>query len=316
MREQDLQIIGDLGLEKSNGAKLSPALSYLASLGSDESRRVMACALDRVAAMVGADSFTAVPWEKIRFQHVAMIRAKLAAEPISFGHANQCLVAIRRVSLHSMRMGLLDPGAYQQIAACEGIKGSRLPKGRFLDMGEIASLFASTYRRRQELTGLRDRAFLSLCWGMGLRVTEAIGVKAPETDGEALRVTGKGNKQREIPYAPNVRRHIDAWKERAKIAEGPLLRAINKGGRVSCDAINAVSLRRVCERLARAAGVARFTPHDLRATYATMLLESGVDALIVQNLLGHARVDTIQAYDRRPAAAARSAVNFLLVPGP
>lgn len=305
-----------LDLERKREGRLSPALSYLASLGSEESRRVMASALDRVAGLMGADSFRDVPWERLRFEHVAMIKAKLSAESISFSHANQCLVAVRRVSLHGMRLGLVDPGAYQQIAACEGIKGSRLPKGRFLDGGEIFALFSTTHNRRQPLTGARDRAFLSLCWGMGLRVTEAIGVQLAQLSGDSLRITGKGNKEREIPWAPNVRAHLSRWAETASLGEGgPVLRAINKGGGVSGRAINAVSLRRICEKLAAASGIDRFTPHDLRATYATMLLESGVDALIVKNLLGHARVDTVQAYDRRPAAAARSAVNFLLVPG-
>jgi integrase/recombinase XerD len=296
------------------GEKLSPALSYLASLGSSESRRVMASALDRVAAMMGAANFREVPWERIRYEHVAMLRAKLSGEAISMGHANLCLVAVRRVSLHGMRLGIIDPGAYQQIAACEGIKGTRLPKGRFLDGGEIMALYGATHAASKPLSGLRDRAFLGLCWGMGLRVTEAINVAAQEVTGEALRVTGKGNKEREVPWAPNVQRHLVKWCESAAIESGAVLRAVNKFGTVAPGSISAVSLRRICEQLADASGVARFTPHDLRATYATMLLESGVDALIVQRLLGHARVDTVQTYDRRPATAARAAVNYLLVP--
>ena len=302
------------GIIRGEKGTISPAVAYLASLGSAESRRVMACALDRVALMMGAPNFREVPWERIRYEHLAMLKAKLTGEEIGLSHANLCLVAVRRVALHGMRLGLLDPSAYQQIAACEGIKGSRLPKGRFLDGGEVMALYGATYSERKEISGVRDRAFLALCWGMGLRVAEAIAVDASECEADTLRVTGKGNKEREVPWAPNVQRHLSRWREAAAIESGPVLRGINKFGKVSPAAISAVSLRRICEKLAEAAGIARFTPHDLRATYATMLLESGVDALIVQRLLGHARVDTIQTYDRRPATAARAAVNFLLVP--
>jgi integrase/recombinase XerD len=311
----DIVFVGNEIGELQERSSLSPALSYLASLGSAESQRVMASALDKVASMMGAESYREVPWHKMRYEHLVMIRAKLTAEPISFSLANQCLVAVRRVCLHGMRLGFIDPGAYQKIASCEGIKGSRLPKGRFLDGGEVFALFANTYSRKHKLAGARDRAFLGLCWGMGLRVTEAIGIQVEDAEGQTLRVTGKGNKEREVPFPPNVVAHLRSWIDSAGLKSGPVLRAVNRGGKVSGNRINAVSLRRICDRMSHTAGISRFTPHDLRATYATMLLENGVDTLIVKNLLGHARVDTVQHYDRRPATAALAAVNFLLVPG-
>ena len=315
--------MGDLqpwiGLGVLRHEQLDPALSYLASLGSDESRRVMRSALDRVALLVGvnpksAAPFRSVPWAQIRFEHVALIRAKLGQEPISFGHANLCLVAIRRVALHAMRLGLMEPGDYEQIRACDGIKGTRLPKGRSLDGGEIHALFGATHRHRRPAVGARDRAILSLCFGLGLRVAEAVGVQAEDINGDALRVTGKGNREREVPYKPEFRAHLDQWLERAELAAGPFLRSFTKGGTVREGPIHTASIRRICVGLAKAAGIDRFSPHDLRASFATTLLENGIDPLIVQRLLGHARLDTTAGYDRRPRTAALAAVLVLPCP--
>jgi integrase/recombinase XerD len=147
--------------------------------------------------------------------------------------------------------------------------------------------------------GLRDRAILEVLYGAGLRVSELTGLDVDDLDlaGGSLRVLGKGGKEREVPIGRHARAALESYLTRARpILAGPRTRGAvflnTRGGRLT---------RQSCARLlaahAAAAGVGRrVSPHDLRHSFATHLLEGGADVRVVQELLGHASVATTQIY--------------------
>lgn len=147
--------------------------------------------------------------------------------------------------------------------------------------------------------GLRDRAMLELAYGAGLRVSELCGLSldALLTDQQLVAVRGKGGKQRVVPYgrpaARALSRYIDAG--RPRLSEGrvsPHLFLNARGGRIS-----RVGFFKRLKSYAAAAGIARrVSPHVLRHSFATHLLEGGADLRLVQELLGHADISTTQVY--------------------
>jgi integrase/recombinase XerD len=154
------------------------------------------------------------------------------------------------------------------------------------------------------IAALRDRALLELLYAAGLRISEALGLDGDDMDlaGGSVRVTGKGDRERVVPVGDVA----VAWLDRYVEIGRPVLAA---GGRAPTSRGGPVFLsdrgRRLgrhhawatVKRAAAAAGLgARVSPHTLRHSYATHLLEGGADLRVVQELLGHASISTTQIY--------------------
>lgn len=140
----------------------------------------------------------------------------------------------------------------------------------------------------------RDMAVISLCYGAGLRISEALAVTRSDLEASALRVTGKGGKTRIVPLIAAVRRAIDTYLGLSPYTPGPdepLFRG-KKGGVLSPRLIQ---LR--MQQLRGALGLPpSATPHALRHSFATHLLGRGGDLRTIQELLGHASLSTTQIY--------------------
>jgi integrase/recombinase XerD len=147
-------------------------------------------------------------------------------------------------------------------------------------------------------TGMRDRAVLELLYASGARVSEvsALDVSGYDPHAGTVRVMGKGSKERLIPVHAEAQTRLDAYIEHARPA---LLRKptealflSSRGNRLSTDAIR----RMLKKHLAAAGASLDISPHDLRHTFATHLLENGADLRTVQELLGHVALSTTQIY--------------------
>ena len=171
----------------------------------------------------------------------------------------------------------------------------RLPHA--LTRDDVEALIA--HPQGEEPLALRDRAMLELAYGSGLRVSELVGLLRSHVDlgGKALQVTGKGDKQRVVPFGRAAARALQAWLERGR----PQLAAHARHEAVFTNARGGMLSRmgwwKVLRAHARGAGVtARVHPHALRHSFATHLLEGGADLRVVQELLGHASISTTAIY--------------------
>jgi integrase/recombinase XerD len=147
--------------------------------------------------------------------------------------------------------------------------------------------------------GLRDRAVLEMLYGAGLRVSELVGLDVDdlEMDEGSVRVLGKGSKERDVPLGRYARAALAAYLTRGRpsLATARSRSALflnQRGGRLSRQGCAKILAAHV-----RSAGIGkRVTPHTLRHSFATHLLEGGADVRVVQELLGHASVATTQIY--------------------
>ncbi len=291
--------------------------AYLASLQSPASRRAMRSALNQVGRILtsneGADAFT-VPWTRLRYEHMSALRAHLAIhyQPAS---ANTLLSAVRGVLRNAWQLGALDTDSYMRAVAVKSVRGTRLPAGRALNPGELRALFGVCASDRKP-AGARDAAAFALLFGAGLRRSEAVSVQLDEYDREtgALTVTGKGNRQR-IVYATNGGADaLKAWIAVRGDHDGALLAPVNKGGTVQPRSMTAQALMYRLKVRARQAGIAPCSPHDLRRTFVSELLDAGADIATVQRLAGHASPATTARYDRRGERTKERAAQMLIVP--
>lgn len=158
--------------------------------------------------------------------------------------------------------------------------------------GELMGNAVST----DEVHFLRDSAMLEFLYATGVRVAELVGLDIGDIDlaRRTARVTGKGNKQRVVPFGNAAAEALEAWlgSGRGQLAgDTEAVFVGTRGGR-----IDARQVRRVVERAAQVTGQSGLTPHGLRHSAATHLLEGGADLRMVQELLGHSSLQTTQVY--------------------
>ncbi|HEY4029753.1 MAG TPA: tyrosine-type recombinase/integrase, partial [Caulobacteraceae bacterium] len=176
-----------------------------------------------------------------------------------------------------------------------------LPRPVTEDQARSLLLEAGEDDRREPWELLRDEAVLTLLYGCGLRISEALSLKrsdAPLRD--SLRVVGKGSKERVVPVLPVVREAVDAYLAVLPFTlapDAPLFRA-KRGGPLGPRPVQAL-MQRLRGRLGLPASA---TPHALRHSFATHLLGAGADLRSIQELLGHASLSTTQRYTAVDAA--------------
>jgi integrase/recombinase XerD len=266
--------------------------------------------LDRYAAALAASGRTAIG--EVTTQDVAAFLAGLRAgdadhPPLAASSAGRAVVAVRGLHAFAAAEGLTpaDPARPVRPPA----PARRLPKA--ISVAEIERLLQAA-GTGDGPAPLRDRALLELLYGTGARISEAIGLDIDDLDlagGEdaagvrvpaAVLLAGKGGRQRMVPVGSYAREALEAYLVRARptfamaARRGPASPAVflnARGGRLTRQGAWA-ALRAAAGR----AGLGEVSPHTLRHSFATHLLDGGADVRVVQELLGHASVTTTQVY--------------------
>ncbi|TMR27882.1 site-specific tyrosine recombinase XerD [Actinomadura geliboluensis] len=218
--------------------------------------------------------------------------------PLSAGSAARALVAVRGLHRFALREGLAARDPAHDVKPPTPPR--RLPKA--ISLPEVERLLAAAAGPsgdRGAARGLRDRALLELLYGSGARISEAVGLDVDDLDlrDGIARVAGKGGKARVVPIGDYAREAVDAYLVRARPElagagrGGPALFLNARGGRLSRQGAWMV-LRAAADR----AQLSEVSPHTLRHSFATHLLDGGADVRVVQELLGHASVTTTQVY--------------------
>lgn len=264
----------------------TPGFVYLARI-RPASRRVVELRLRQCVRLITADEIPpeSFPWELLDVGHVGALTSAVR-ERFAPSTGRAILVALRGVLRACWQCGCYAWEDYEKRAdAFARIEGVRLRRGRALAPREVSALHRGA--------SARDRAMIALLFGAGLRRSEAVSVTWERFDGEALRVIGKGDRERRVP--------LPAWAVRSLVAvrpanaTGPVLRLGVEGLRSA--------LRTLADRL----GLAKLTPHDARRTFISELLDV-TDAATVAELSGHASLEQLRHYDRRGERAASDAV--------
>lgn len=215
--------------------------------------------------------------------------------PLTAGSAARTLVAVRGFHKFVVREGLLDTDPARVVRPPS--PPQRLPKA--LPLSDIEAILGAAGAAGTTLA-IRDRALLELLYGTGARISEAVGLDVDDLDIEQglVRLRGKGSKERLVPVGSYAREACGSYLATARPAvyrqgrSGHALFLNARGGRLSRQ-----SAWTVITAAARRAGISvDVSPHTLRHSFATHLLDGGADVRVVQELLGHASVTTTQIY--------------------
>jgi integrase/recombinase XerD len=215
--------------------------------------------------------------------------------PLSASSAARAVVAVRGLHRFAARDGIVAADVARAVRP--PVPPRRLPKAISVD--QVERLLAAAGFDQTPLA-LRDHALLELLYGTGARISEAVGLDVDDLERGTAAVTlrGKGGRQRIVPIGSYALRAVDDYLVRAR----PALAAVGRGTpRLFLNARGGPLSRQsawvILRSAAEKAGLAtRISPHTLRHSFATHLLDGGADVRVVQELLGHASVTTTQVY--------------------
>lgn len=285
----------------TDATHINPALLWLSTL-SPAGRRGMQSQLKCCAALLNNDSDIATyPWHSLDYGAVMQVRASLMDQGYAVATINMALSALKSVANTAFNLGLLDATTLTTIKTIKRASGDPKRQGRALTKAEIRAMLHAAgdfvIARCQ-----RDRAILLLLCGAGLRAGELVSLDIDDVDipqGILHVRQGKGRKNRDIHLAGKVRKQLASWLKARGDHPGPLFTRISRAGRPGTQPLTKTGLTGVLMQLRAIADISYFTPHDLRRTFITQLLEQGADLNIVRQLAGHADVSTTTRYDCR-----------------
>jgi integrase len=298
-----------------------PSRVYLSTLALG-SRRTMAAALELLAAVISEGmSWPAVgahelPWHLLRFNHTQAAATELssAARGLAPGYVKKIISALRGVLKTAWKLGQMTAEDYHRAVEIKLPRAGRaLLSGRALEVDEMALLLGALEQDTRPVAR-RDAALVALLFTVGLRRSEAATLDLADLDiaTQTVKVChGKGNKAREVPVSPSVWPLLEAW----------LRVRGNEPGALFCPQASSMepdsfaqrhltdqAVYVIMRRLAKRAGVARFSPHDLRRSAATHMIEAGGNIASIARVMGHTSTDQSARYDRSGVAAMRRVV--------
>ena len=296
-------------LDEYRPPKVSPVEVYL-SRHKKASHPSLKCGLRGVARALGARTESgklvdidihAFPFHLLRADLIDPLFQRLG-ETYGARSLNRMMSSVRGVLKAAWRMNLIDTEDYQRIEI-ESESVSKLPPaGRVLEIEEIEKLAAAAMEL-PEPQRYRDLALLTCMYAGGCRREEvsALQIDFYDIRNGQLRVVGKGDKHRFTYIASQWRPFLEPWWHRRKDAvddvADPLFVRYTRSS--SGMPLGKAGVNHVVADLVKRAKIKPCSPHDLRRSFATHLLDAGADLLMVQKLMGHASVDTTKIYDRR-----------------
>ena len=260
----------------------------LDSVTSAHSRRNYAKALDLLFALAAGRPLT----------RSLLMQYRAAMDGLAPSTVNVRLSAVRKLISEARKNGMLSAEDAANLADIPNIrqKGTRL--GNWLTKEQARELLAVP--DRSTLKGKRDYAILALLLGCALRRRELASLTLEdivmrENRWVIIDLLGKGGRIRAVAIPVWVKHGINAWQIAAKIEEGPLLRSVNKVGKVG-ESLSDWTIWSVVTESAKQIGIERFGAHDLRRTCAKLCRKAGGDLEQIKFLLGHSSIQTTERY--------------------
>ncbi|MCT9930544.1 site-specific tyrosine recombinase XerD [Planotetraspora sp. A-T 1434] len=284
--------------------------SYLAHLAVERGlaantlasyRRDLRRYIDHLAAR-GLDTFAQIAESDVVAFLTSLREGDDEHQALVASSAARAVSAVRGLHRFALREGVSGHDPAHEVRPPRQLR--RLPKA--ITVAEVERLIAASGPEDAPLT-LRNRALLEVLYGTGARISEAVGLAVDDVpsrddtdhgeDHDQVRLRGKGGRSRIVPLGRFARQALDAYMVRARpriAAHGrgtPALFLNARGGRLTRQ-----GAWEVLQAAADRAGLSGVSPHMLRHSFATHLLDGGADVRVVQELLGHASVTTTQVY--------------------
>jgi len=287
----------------------NPALVWLSSLGSQVSIKNYTSTLNTLCYYMNKTTLHTFLWHELDYTNVIELRRFLYDKNSAIGTINTYLSVIKSVAREAWRLEQISTECHLKIKDVSRARGEQRLIGKALTVKELRKLtnYGIDSNNPKEL---RDSAMLILAYGAGLRRFEIVSLNKVDFQEDFIRVTGKGRTER-IIYLPKQVIHLLNKYLKCVCGCSVLFPRMYSGGHTKNQRLSPAAMVNIIERRCEKTGIPRFTPHDLRRSYATNLIDSGVDLFTVQQLMRHKSLETTQRYDMRIDSVKKKAIQKL-----
>ncbi len=271
-----------------------PIYNYLLALQSEASKVTAARVLQAVARHMGRESIYEIRWDKFNatalntlinhLKHNVNLSPKTITLYVSI---------VKQIVEHAYLLGYMSALQRDAIKIIKANTGSRTKDYSLLDRNAVEVFLSEIIKDGSEnVSKIRDFAIFSILTRCGLRRQEVVNLKVSDVGETALRVIGKGNKQRNVPLHPVVLKAIENWFTVYKYTDkhSPLFVSVLKGGHLQKKPLSADAIFKLCAKYNAP------PPHSLRRSYATNLYQNGAKIKNISKLLGHNQIATTELY--------------------
>lgn len=294
----------------------NPIATYLDRL-SPASRLAVFAHL-KVAVRILSDSqqeLAEFPWWKLNYRNMVALRRSLVPR-YHWQTVNSILSAVRGTLKESWRLGLMGDVAYRRARSVDGLRGVRMLRGRNVEWNELAAML-DVCRADPCNLGARDAAIIAVLYCTGMRAADIANLEfeSYDPDDGILDVSrDKLYRQRNHFIVNEGKAALDAWVAVRGGWNGPLFCQVHRLGKVMSLRLRPSGFSHVISRRARDARIEHLTPHDLRRSFITTLLDLGVDIFTVRDMAGHSQIESTAIYDRRGQQARADATELIALP--
>lgn len=305
---------------------ISPAKTYLITrMNSPQSREIATSILNSMARAIlwikpdakklPKELFMHINWSQLTYDRAVAIgervevwRSMNKLKPLSTASRNHYLSVVKGVAKEAVRKKMISRDEYEAIKEIPSSRFTRLPKGRALPVAEVSQLMDFCLNQ-DGLAGIRDAAILGILFGCGPRRSEMAQMTVEDINWSESQIVvrGKGDKHRSLHLPERSAELLKLWLDESGIKMGAIWFQIDRFGRMCPNAISAAAIRNLCLKRASQAGLERTTPHDLRRSFITYLLDNDVGIETAAEMAGHASIETTRIYDRGATKRAKEA---------
>jgi len=292
--------------------KNNPAVVWLSSLNSKKSSDRYTFVLNSLCKLFDNSTLIDFDWVNFNYVNLLELRQKLINKGLMASTINVYLSVFKSVFREAWRLDLIDVEIYMRIKDVRRVKGQSASAGRALKTNELRAIINfNCANKKKQNKAVRDNAIIALGYGAGLRIEEITMLNKKDIADNLLLVHGKGSIIRTVFMPDFTKKALNLWLKQRGDFVGAVFTTVLYGGHIKNKRIATRTIGNVIKSRQIDAKVSKFTPHDLRRSFGTHLLNEGVDILMVQKLMRHASVNTTRIYDRRDDKAMIKAMEKL-----
>jgi site-specific recombinase XerD len=288
--------------------KNNPAKVFSNSLNSKNSRKTTLRVIDYLCFEFDKSNHITMKWSLFDYSEILKLRRKFIDKNLKPSTINSYISTLKSVSRESWRMNIIDTDTYMRIKDISSIKCNSDTAGKALnalDLNRVINYHAT------DIKNIRDSAVLAIGYGAGLRAFEIAQIDIKDITGNKIVINGKGQIIRAC-YLPEFSLKIlNKWLRIRGNKSGAVFCSLTKNHTILDTGISPRTIGDIIDKRCENLRFERFTPHDLRRSFATNLLSSGVDVFTVQKLMRHANINTTLIYDRRGEETKKAAIEML-----
>ncbi|SUO96427.1 tyrosine-type recombinase/integrase [Suttonella ornithocola] len=284
--------------------RMNAAERYIASLTAKSGKITTRSKLNNIAHLLAQKTLETFDWTSLSPDDLEYIKNLLVEKEYTPNTINNYLAIMRGTAKQAWLNEQISHEQYLLIQSVKNIRGKRISAGRALEVSEIHRFYDEVTTKEPSLMHTRDMALFALLVECGMRRAEVASLSCGSIFWEegAIKAQTKGNKERLIflsETSMSLLRQFFKIHPFKQHPDAPLFFRMRKNDTPVNTRLNDRSINKILDRHRIAAGLKRFTPHDLRRTFATYLFDMGIDAKQVQDAMGHENVATTVKYDRR-----------------